>query len=81
MSILNENMSNTVVNTVPADGLAPSGARASADIVETNFGSRTYTGQALDELINLCMDALCALRLCDITCFQHLGMQIQDSYS
>ena len=35
---LQELMSNLVISTVPADGLAPFGARASAGIMMTKFG-------------------------------------------
>ena len=43
-------MSNSVVITVPADGLAPSGARPSADTVMTKAGLHLYTGLAYKEL-------------------------------
>ena len=42
-----KNMCNIIVSTVLDDGLAPLGARASANTVMTNFGSRIYTGAAL----------------------------------
>ena len=41
-SNLAENIYNFVVTTVPADGLAPLGARASAGTVMINFRSRLY---------------------------------------
>ena len=44
---LKENMFIFPVITVPTDGLAPSGARASAGTVITKVGSRKYTGLAL----------------------------------
>ena len=37
---MEENMSNFVASAVPADGLAPLGARTSAGIVMTKFESR-----------------------------------------
>ena len=39
---------NFIVIIVPADALAPSGARASADTVMTMFVSHVYTGPALE---------------------------------
>ena len=36
-----------VIITVHADGLAPLGARPSASIVMTKYGSHVYTGLAL----------------------------------
>ena len=42
--------SNFIVITVPADGLAPNGARPSAVTVMTRFGSRIYMGLALEGL-------------------------------
>ena len=42
-----ENIS-VVLSTVPADGLASSGARPSAGTVVKKFGSTLYTGPALD---------------------------------
>ena len=47
---LEENMPNFVVITVPADALAPVGARASAGIVMTKLGSLMYKVLALKEL-------------------------------
>ena len=41
-------MSNYVAITVPADGLAPLGARPSAGTVIINFDSHIYTGVALE---------------------------------
>ena len=41
----NENVQN-LVRTVPADGLAPLGARPSAGTVLTKFGYRVYTEPA-----------------------------------
>ena len=41
-------MCSFVVCTVPADGLAPSGARPSAGIVTTMYGSLIYMGLALE---------------------------------
>ena len=43
-------MCNFIVNTVPADGLAPLGARPSAGTVMTKSRSHTYTGPALKGL-------------------------------
>ena len=40
---LEGDMSNLVVSTVPAEDLAPTGARASADTVMTKVRSRMYT--------------------------------------
>ena len=42
-------MCNFIVNTVPADGLAPLGARPSAGTVMTKSRSHTYTGPALTD--------------------------------
>ena len=47
---MEENMPNFVVITVPADALAPAGARASAGIVMTKLGSHMYTVLAHKEL-------------------------------
>ena len=38
-----DNMSNFVITTVPADGLAPLDARSYAGTVMTKFWSRIYT--------------------------------------
>ena len=46
-----EILSNYVIMTVPADGLAPLGARPSADTVMTKFSSCIYTGPALQEFV------------------------------
>ena len=43
-------MSTFVVSTVPADGLAPSGARLSAGTVMSKPGSQIYMELALKEL-------------------------------
>ena len=43
-------MFNLEVSTVPADGLAPVGARPSAGSVMTTFRAQIYTGPALEEL-------------------------------
>ena len=40
-----------VVSTVPADGLAPLGARTSAATVMTKFVSHVYVGLSLEVLI------------------------------
>ena len=46
-----KNTFDLVVITVPADGLAPSGARPSADAVMTKFRFLIYTGLALEMLV------------------------------
>ena len=47
---LDESMSDWVVSSVPADGLAPLGARPSAAIGITKYASRIYTLPALVRL-------------------------------
>ena len=47
---LEEDISSFPVSTVPADGLAPSGARPSAGTMLVKFGSRTFTYTALKGL-------------------------------
>ena len=48
--ILKAVMLNVVVSIVPADGLAPLGARPSAGTVMTSFMSHIYVGPALGGL-------------------------------
>ena len=48
---LDENVSNFIAITVPADGLAPNGARPSAGTVITKFVSLMNMGVVLAELI------------------------------
>ena len=43
-------MFNLIVSTVPADVLAPLGARPSAGTVLTKFGSSKFTGLELEGL-------------------------------
>ena len=45
-----ENVSNFAVSIVPADDLAPCGARASVGTVMTKVGSLIYSGPALEGL-------------------------------
>ena len=42
---MEENMSNFVISTVPADGLAPLGARTSADTEMTKDKYRIYASE------------------------------------
>ena len=49
---LGEDMSEFVISTVPAGGLAPLGYRSSADTVMTTSGGRICTSPALKGLVN-----------------------------
>ena len=48
---LNERNSNLMAITMPADGLAPLGARPSAGMVMTWFESFKYTGSTLNGIL------------------------------
>ena len=50
---MEKSMSNFVGCTAPADGLAPSGARASAGTVMTRFGSLIHMGPTLEGITHL----------------------------